>query len=393
MQDAIKAVVAKLAEQMASQLEAIYLFGSVMDDTYQPGVSDVNMWIVTHNAHDIHEFRAVMQPIWQEYGDILGHAPWFTPRAAFFRQIGLNPLLGYHLAQCGRQVFGKKSLLPKLPTANRHEMYAHVVAELTQASAALAPNMLEPEVAEARLQQLQRLGRRLLGSEAAGGVTAVTLFARLQAWLQQKTADLPTDQPWTKNLPPDVTMPGLQAIYRESGHIVMVFADLVPQMIENNDWQGLGEDLAGEYTGLRVVTADHLRLMTQYQTTLDITLRRYQHEWGFDPLADVEPETWRVLRTAARLPSQIRTAPFPHAYFTGSVEDLGKIIHDFQNRMLNIQLEYELLCRLANIERFTPPEPLPGPDVPILERITSIFQHFDWWSDYYTQAMRQSRKQ
>lgn len=393
MQDAIKAVVAELTEKLAPQLEAIYLFGSVMDDTYQPGVSDVNLWLVSHNAHNVHDFRAVLQPIWQQYGSILGHAPWFTPRAAFLRQIGLNPLLGYHLAQCGRQVFGKKSLLTKLPTANRHEMYAHAVAELTQASAALAPHMLEPEVAQARLRQLQRLGRQLLGKEAVQGVTAVTLFARLQAWLQQKTVDLSPEQPWTKKVPPNVTLPGLQAIYRESGHIVLVFADLVPQMIEANDWAGLGEDLGGEYKGLRVVTADHLRLMVQFHNPLDIPLRRYQHEWGFDPLGELEVEPWRVLRTAARLPSHIRTAPFPQAYFTSSDDHLGKVIHDFQNRMLNIQLEHELLCRLQNLERFTPPEPLPGPDISTLDRITSIFQHLDWWSDYYTQAMRQSRKQ
>lgn len=233
----------------------------------------------------------------------------------------------------------------------------------------------------------------MLGKEAVRGLTAVTLFARLQAWLQQKTADLPTDQPWTKKVPPDVTLPGLQAIYRESGYIVMVFADLVPKMIEFNDWVGLGADLAGAYKGLRVVTADHLRLMIQYHSSLDITLRRYQHEWGLNPLTELEIAPWRVLRTAARLPSHIRTAPFPHAYFTSSDDNLGKVIHDFQNRMLNIQLEHELLCRLQNIERFTPPEPLPGPDIPTFDRITSIFQHFDWWADYYTQAMRQAAKQ
>lgn len=390
MQDAIKAVVAQLTEKMGSQLEAIYLFGSVMDGGYQPGVSDVNLWLVTRNEHNIHEFRAAMQPIWAKYGPILRHAPWLTPRSAFLRHIGLNPLLGYHLAQWGRQVFGKRSLLSKLPKASQHEMYAYWVAELTQASAALVPQLLEPEVAAARLQQLRRLGRQLLGQAAVEGVTAVTLFARLQAWLQQKTADLPTDQPWPKRLPPDVTLPGLQAIFRESGQIVMVFADLIPRMVEENDWEGLGEDLAGEYKGLRVVTADHLRLIIQYHTPIDITLRRYQHEWGLNPLEDLEIEPWRVLRTAARLPSYIRTAPFPHAYFTSPDDNLGHVIHDFQNRMLNIQLEHELLCRLQNIERFTPEEPLPGPDVDSLERITKIFQHFDWWADHYTQAMRQA---
>jgi hypothetical protein len=251
--------------------------------------------------------------------------------------------------------------------------------------------MLEENVAEARLLQLQRLGRHLLGKEAVEGTTTTTLFARLQAWLQQKTADLPSDQPWTKKVPPDVTLPGLQAIYRESGYVVMVFADLVPKMIESNEWMGLGEDLSGEYKGMRVVTADHLRLMIQYNTPLDLKLRRYEHQWGLDPLAELEVQPWRVLRTAANIPSYTRTIPFPHAYFTNSDDKINKVIHDFQNRMLNIQLEHELLCRLEHIQRFTTPEPLPGPDVPQLERITSIFQHFDWWSNYYTQKMREAR--
>jgi hypothetical protein len=391
MQEAIKNVVATLTQKLASQLEAIYLFGSVLDGTYQSGESDVNLWLVTADSHNIHDFRAVIQPIWHEYGDILQHAPWISPRFAFLRHIELNPLLAYHLVESGRQIFGEVNLLTDLPTSTRHEMYAYMVAELTQASAALAPNMLEENVAEARLLQLQRLGRRLLGKEAVEGTTTTTLFARLQAWLQQKTADLPSDQPWTKKVPPDVTLPGLQAIYRESGHVVMVFADLVPKMIESNEWMGLGEDLSGEYKGMRVVTADHLRLMIQYNTPLDLKLRRYEHQWGLDPLAELEVETWRVLRTAANIPSYTRTIPFPHAYFTNSDDKINKVIHDFQNRMLNIQLEHELLCRLEHIQRFTTPEPLPGPDVPQLERITSIFQHFDWWSNYYTQKMREAR--
>jgi hypothetical protein len=391
MQDVVKAVVASLTKDLGHELEAIYLFGSVLDGSYQADTSDINLWLVTADSHDIHTIRSAFRPLWQKHGDVLRHTPWVSPHTAFLRHIELNPLLALHLAQSGRRVFGRMPLLDSVPPTSKHELYAHLASEFMQASLALAPNMLETDKADERLQQLQRLARRLLGKEKVKGKTAVSLFAHLQGLWQHKTADLPTDQPWTNEVPPDTSFPGLQAIYREAGDIVMVFAELTPATIQDVDWAGLGEELKSDYSGLRVTTAEQLRLMIEYDTPLDLKLRRYTHEWGLDPLAELQVESWRVLRTAARIPSQIRTVPFPHHYFTRGDDQAGKVIHDFQNRMLNIQLEHELMCRLEKIERFVPPQPLPAPDSPSKQRIDSIFQHLDWWSEYYTQQMHQAQ--
>jgi hypothetical protein len=56
--------------------------------------------------------------------------------------------------------------------------------------------------------------------------------------------------------------------------------------------------------------------------------------------------------------------------------------------MLNIQLEHELLGRLQGLERFVPPAPVPGRDTPPRQRLDAIFQHLDWWTEYYVEQMR-----
>jgi len=55
--------------------------------------------------------------------------------------------------------------------------------------------------------------------------------------------------------------------------------------------------------------------------------------------------------------------------------------------MLNIQLEHELLHRMRQIERFTPPEPLPDRTAPSESRVAAIFRHLDWWATYYSDQM------
>jgi hypothetical protein len=91
------------------------------------------------------------------------------------------------------------------------------------------------------------------------------------------------------------------------------------------------------------------------------------------------------MRYSARVPSRILIDELPNIYLTkeNSEESLNKIIHDFQNKMLNIGLEHELLVRFGLSERFVPPTPAPGREAPPQQRIAALFQHLEWWADFY----------
>jgi hypothetical protein len=96
----------------------------------------------------------------------------------------------------------------------------------------------------------------------------------------------------------------------------------------------------------------------------------------------------QMMRQAAIVPARIEIDELPHAILSQDDEALHRIIHDFQNKLLNVQLTHELLIRFGEVERFTPPEPLPDRTRPAIERIQAILQHTRWWAIFYTEQMQ-----
>jgi hypothetical protein len=121
----------------------------------------------------------------------------------------------------------------------------------------------------------------------------------------------------------------------------------------------------------------------------DLRLGRVRHIWGANPLEGVEATTGRILRAAARLAATLHLDALSNAYLTSNDRQAGKIIHDFQNRLLNVQLQHELLHRLAHLPRSEPSPPLPDRHAPAAQRIEAIFAHLDWWAEHYTGQMQQ----
>ena len=169
--------------------------------------------------------------------------------------------------------------------------------------------------------------------------------------------------------------------------MVMVFQNLTPHQILAIQWPVLAKRVADRCTGLRITTAVQLRLILELERPLDIVLQRYNHEWGDHLLTQITPAKKQIFRQAARLPAEIQIDLMPNEYLTQDQSKLHDIIHDYQNKLLNIQLEHELLRRLQQIEKFTPPEPLPDRSAPPSQRIDAIFKNLGWWSDFYTDLM------
>jgi hypothetical protein len=390
MRDLLRDVVHQLDRALGNNLRGLYLYGSLTTNYYQPDESDINLLTVISDSSHFHEIRQVVLPVWERYGAQLKRLPLLVKQEALVRHMQLFPNFGYHLAQNGRLLHGEPNLLGQLPDRSPAEFLSHLADEVMEVSAALAPNLLEPAEAERHKRRLRSLARRLLKRHIEPEETAVDLFAAIQNYLSRKIAALSTTQLLPPPAPNTTPLPGLHAIYKkEMGHIVLVFNHLTIAQIKATDWTRIAGQLTDRCHGLHVTTSIQLRLLTKLERPLDMLFQRYTLDWGFDPLANLTPPFAYSLRHAARLPSQIAVEQLPAAYLTASEESLHKIIHDFQNRLLNIQLENEILYRMGQLQQYVPTPSLPGREAPAPQRIQAIFSHLDQWSDFYYTMMKQ----
>lgn len=386
------AVINALSRELGSELESAYLYGSVPQRTYEMGESDINLLLVVAETLDIHRLRRHFMPLWQEYGRRLRRAPVVATRRTLARHLLLNPVLAHHLAIEGRPLLQSGGLLaglPAQPTLTAEDNCAYWAQEALLASMALAPALWSPEDQLQHMRRLRSLGRRLLRQNASPQETAVALFARIQARLATLTSKLPDDYTWeSMRTATSPLVPGLQATYtKDMESIILVFSQFSLEQLNSISWSKLAERLGKEYKGFYVTSSLQLRLIYQLETPLDLFFKRIKRTWGEDPLQNLTPTKYHQLRQAARRPSAILLDVLPQAYLTSREDEMGKLIHDVQNRLLNVQLEAELLARLGLTTMAKPPVPLPGREASPQERINAILGHLDWWSEHYTQAM------
>ncbi len=386
------AVINALSRELGNELESAYLYGSVPQRTYELGESDINLLLVVAETLDIHRLRRLFMPLWQEYGRRLRRAPVVATRRTLARHLLLNPTLAHHLSIEGRPLLQSGGLLaglPAQPTLTAEDMCAYWAQEALLASAALAPTLWSSEEQARHMQRLRSLGRRLLRQNASPQETAVALFARIQTRLATLISKLPNNYAWESNrVATSPLVPGLQATYtRDMESIILVFSQFSAEQLSSINWSKLAERLGKEYKGFYVTSSQQLRLICHFETPLDLFFKRIKRTWGEDPLRDLTPTTRYKLRQAARRPSTILLDTLPQAYLTNRDDEMGKLIHDMQNRLLNVQLEGELLARLGLTPLAKPPVPLPGREASAPERINAILAHLDWWSEHYTQTM------
>lgn len=395
MQAPIEATVAAFEEGLGDKLEGIFLFGSVAQGLERSGESDINMLVVVADGTSPHLLRGIFHPVWEEYGTELKQAPLIATSTAFQRHMKLNPALARHITRSNKQLHGPANLLDFHPkNANPHELIGYIVAEALQVSMALTPQLLDEETAVLKTRQLKTLYRHVFHSNPPESDTAVQIYAQIQQFLNNIVPKLPAAQKWTaakSKVGTSPILPGLQSIYQELGTTILVFSFLEPRQITSIAWERLGKHLPKGTTGLQITTVEQFCLINVYERPVDMLLRKFQHNWGVDFLPTLKPTSYHFNRHSARLPSDILIQALPHTYLTqedAEEETLHKIIHDYQNKMLNIRLENELLTRFGQSTKFTPPQPVPDRDTQPLERIDALFNQFKWWSEFYANAMQ-----
>lgn len=387
---AIEATLTGFVRGLKSQLKAAYLFGSYAQGYYQPGESNINLLFIVDDETDFFEIRNFFLPLWKTFGDRLIHAPLIARESSFARYFKLDASFSHHLYDNGRLLFGSPDYLRNLPQLDVQEATARLATEALTASGCLLPTLMSPEQADERIRLTRRLARKLWQEPVDEDETAVTTYARIQQKLGAQISHLPAGKAYTNTDIPSVTapfLPGLQSLYKQADNIVMVLAHLSAKDIQRTDWNRMTDRLSAECSGLVLATSAQLCLSLVYDTPIDLKTRKYQYNWGMDHIAKLQSSTRQMMRQAATTPTNIEIDLLPHALLTQNDDQMGTIIHDFQNKLLNVQLTHEILVRLGDTERFTPPEPLPDRTRPSIERLQGIFNQLQWWSTFYTEKM------
>jgi len=384
---AAQKVADQLTQELGHQLVAFYLYGSIVTQRYLPHHSDINLLAITEDATDIHKVQAAFWPLWATMGPVLHQPPSVATVSQLQRYLQLQPLIHQHLATFG-QLLGGRNLLPPAPAVSQAESLAYWCQQSLEVSPVLAPGLLRNGALTRLAERLRRLARQL-DCPVTANVDLTAVFGQVQVALTSRVAQLDSEFQWAAELladaPPLLT--SLQAIYEVEDGLLFIFPDLSLSEWEAINWAEVAELLHDQYYNLWVTTAAQFRLAVRLERPLYSRLRHFSHLWGHDVLADLPSDRRLLFRQAARLPSGLLINSLPQAYLSQDEDDLHPLLHDFQNQLLNIQLQHELLIRLHQLAPAGPPQPLPDQKRPSPERVGAIFYHLDWWAAHYTGLM------
>lgn len=398
VQQAIQLVQAGLLASPNSQLQSLYQFGNPSPHSTVPGLSDLTLMALVAETDNLEHLRTAFLPLWSQTQPTLARPLAAATNATWQRHLDLNPIVAHHLARRSQHLWGAESpVTRKLPPLT--ERAAFMADVVMQASPALTAPVLSP--ADAPLYQEWLRGvAHLLGLSPSSRDDTPSLFAAVQSRL---TALLPETElapdpahllaPPRAAEPPPLTdapsmLPELLAIYEKADRLIFVLPDQ-PSLWQKIDWSAVAETMTGECAALQLTTSRQFRLAVSYHYPVHYVLRSYRHLWGEDVLANLPVTRQRLWQDAARLPSLLETVQLPQRYLAAADDELSSVIHDFQNKLLNVQLRHELLLRMKIANKTAPPRPLPPRTDPPARRIAGIFQHLNFWANLYFGLMQQ----
>lgn len=394
IQKIIDDICGTLTKVFDDELLSIYLYGSLARGTFNPDHSDINLLVNLKDDVDFRKIRQAMRPIWLKNSGAIKQLPLVSNRSSFGHHLTLNPLLAEHFNKHAQLLTGESSLpnqVPLLPI----ERESRLASLALQASACLTPKLLsEKEILEVD-RKLFRLLRELNIPSIDEETTKQHLFAWVFEDIQKRIEtqmEFPSNQFELDHLESPPLINSLVAIYEFDHHLLLVMSEtqssnLSDQILRVN-WAEVADRVGEEYRRIVITTPTQLRLLLTYDTPADYYLGNLIHAWGSDPIGDLQTEQWRIYRDLGRLPSTLQLAELPHLYVATSTTDMAMLIHDLQNKLLNIGLRNELLCRLEGLEIMAPATSLPARDTAHELQMEAIYSHLEWWTNHYVTQMQ-----
>ncbi len=390
MQDALHA--------LGDDLLASYLYGSLLRPD-MCGAADVSLWLLVRPETQMQRVREAFLPVWQAHSRVLKRGPAVATPDDLRRFGLLFPDLVRNLHAEAQLLTGQDLLhqLPNLPADDPLRTAAHLAAELLRCSRLLAPASLTDRQRadlEQRLRWLAHCQAKLgdpptleAGQHAPASELLEVLHAQLATTSQAHPGFIWQGSPPAEQ--PPAHLPGLLALVGWENQLIVVVPRVDRHLIAETDWGAVAGLVSDEFSGLVLATPWQLRLAASVDMAVDLYLGAFEPVWGVDVLSGCRPEEWYVQGSAAALPVSMLVENLPADYCTVAEDDLGMLIHDAQNVLLNIQLRNELMSRRRRVPSQRPPDPLPGREASLHQRVAANFQHFRWWSELLTAGLEQ----
>jgi hypothetical protein len=388
---AIYAVLGALSRALGDRLTALYSFGGISACTYCTSPNSINLLVVIDDNTPMQEVRQALRQVWQLYSNELGQVPLVARKTTFLRHVKLDPILAYDLVATGEKLAGE-SLLTGQSVPEPIEFLARIANETMRASAVLAPTMISKQESDRAVTSLLCLANEHLAEEFSPTDQPAKIYSGVQKYLAYQIGRY-DELAWnaTEESGTAPVLEVLLAVYSMENRLVLVLPDLPAEefakRLTSINWGSVASRVAGEYRGLRLTTPAQLRLVLRHEAAADHALGSFEHAWGLDVLSDLNIDRWRILRNLARLPSDILIDTLPRSLIVCNDSDLPVLVHDLQNKILNIQLRTELLSRMEYSVAEMPPDPLPDRTSPNRIRIEAIANQLEWWASYYHQEM------
>ena len=203
-------------------------------------------------------------------------------------------------------------------------------------------------------------------------------------WFDERSHSFdPNNIPDLDKIPIDFPKP--VAIYLKLDQLILVTHDVQNTLTQVNPANLKPIMDSRSATGIQVCTPKQFQRAVQVQDLMAARLASYQLLWGRELLRELNFDQQRLIRNAAASATYWQVTALGQRMFTGvqSNENDQKLIHDMQNRLLNLRLQHDILGRLGLMPPGEPPIPMPGRTAPTIDRIRAIVAHFDWWSEFY----------
>lgn len=333
------------------------------------------MILIVADDTDINNVRRAFLPMWGSHQSLYRRAPLVAREASFTRYLTVYPAFNDQLNRSARIIkqdnFQNLVINDPAPVEAR----AFLANELYLASTALAQEGYDKSKRAAAVASLNRLQRRFAPSEANKDIptTLCSLLSRIA--LPETSYKAESDAPYH--------IEGLVSLYEKLGEIIFVVES--PHTVSQINWDQVASDVAENgFTSFGVTTPDLFHLLVEKVYPLDHAILSYNHVWGADLLTAVTVAAEDVMRDASRVAMNYEIDHFPNRLLTSppTQENNAILIHDFQNKLLNIRLQNELLARLKMSDKNGTGR-LPSKGAPQSVRLQGLWDSFGMWGRYF----------